>query len=224
MFDERKIRETNPKLFISKGVISPASSNRGNRTSGEPTYDMLKWLNNVLVDNGLLNADPCCADFEAFMVAGEPTATALGNAANTGQLLTATATLTATQIVGTNAGDLGHADGAVIVAAPGAGYVMEFISAVLIYDYSTAAYTGGGNDLVFQSSSGAVALSGATTAANLLGAAGDKIVQVNPLSTAGIVKTANTGINLKSTAWTQPGTAAGVLRVHVQYRIHTTNL
>jgi len=63
MFDERKIRETNPKLFISKGVISPASSNRGKRSSGEPTFDMLKWLNNVLVQNGLLNADPCCDEY-----------------------------------------------------------------------------------------------------------------------------------------------------------------
>ena len=224
MFNERNFRETQPKLFISKGVLSPARSNRSTKGDNSPNFDMQKWVNNLLVVNGLINADPCCSDFVANMVAGEPTAAALGNATNTGQLLTATATLTATQIVGTNAGDLGHADGAIIVAAPGAGYVMEFISAVLIYDFDTAAYTGGGNDLIVQSSSGAVALSGATTAANLLGAAGDKIVQVNPLSTAGIVKTANTGINLKSTAWTQPGTAAGVLRVHVQYRIHTTNL
>lgn len=224
MFDERNFRELQPKLFIEKGVLSPASSNRGKRGTGEPTYDMLKWVNNVLVVNGLLNADPCCSDFVANMVAGVPTAEALGNAEGTGQILTSITTLTATQIVGTNAGDLGHADGAIIVAAPGAGYVMEFISAVLIYDFSVAAYTGGGNDLVFQSSTGAVALSGATTAANLLGAAGNKIVQVNPLSTAGIVKTANTGINLKSTAWTQPGNAAGVLRVHTQYRIHTIGL
>lgn len=71
MFDERKIRETTPQLFISKGVISPNSSNRGNRSQVDPTFDMLKWVNNVLVVNGLLNADPCCSDFVQNFTPGE---------------------------------------------------------------------------------------------------------------------------------------------------------
>ncbi len=224
MFNERNFRETQPKLFISKGVLSPARSNRSTKGDNSPNFDMQKWVNNLLVVNGLLNADPCCADYVANMDAGIPSAVALGNAANTGQILTAAVTLTATEIVGTDAGDLGHANGATIVADPGAGFSIEFISGFLIYDFDTAAYTGGGNDLVFQIGSGGIPLTGATTSANLLGAAGDKIVQVNSLSTAGMPRSVNTGISLKSTAWTNPGTAAGVLRVHVQYRIHTTGL
>lgn len=131
-------------------------------------------------------------------------------------------TLTATEIVGSAAGDIGHAAGAVLVAAPGAGKTLEFVSAVMIYDYDTAAYTGGANDLVVRQ--GTTAVSGATTTANLLGAAGDKIVSVASLATAGIALTANSTLNLSGTAYTQPGTAAGVLRVKVAYRVHTTNL
>lgn len=72
MFDERKIRETTPQLFISKGVISPNSSNRGNRSQVDPTFDMLKWVNNVLYTNGLINVpDPCCADFVQNFTPGE---------------------------------------------------------------------------------------------------------------------------------------------------------
>jgi len=43
-------------------------------------------------------------------------------------------TLTATQIVGTAAGDIGNANGAILVAAPSSDYALEFVSAVLIYD------------------------------------------------------------------------------------------
>lgn len=138
----------------------------------------------------------------------------------------AEASLTATEIVGTSAGDLGHADGAEIVAAPGTGYVLQFISAVLIYDYDTAAYTGGGDDLVVQvGSTGAqVTHSAAIAAADLLGASGDKIAYVTALSASDQALSDNPNISLHSTAFTQPGTAAGVLRVKVAYRVITTGL
>jgi hypothetical protein len=71
---------------------------------------------------------------------------------------------------------------------------------------------------------GTTAVSGATTTANLLGAAGDKIVYASALATAGVALTANSTINLSGTAYTQPGTAAGVLRVKLAYRVHTTDL
>jgi hypothetical protein len=153
---------------------------------------------------------------------GQVAATALGNAASTGQILTVVTTLTATEIVGNAAGDLGHANGATIVTAPTSAYTIEFISAVLFYDFATAAYTGGGDDLVVCIGSGGATLSGAATSASLLGAAGDKIVMLTPLSTAGIALSVGTGLSLKSTAWTNPGTAAGQLRCHVSYRIHTS--
>lgn len=140
-------------------------------------------------------------------------------------IITEERTLTATEIVGTSAGDLGHANGAELVSAVGSGYVLEFIRAIAIYDFATAAYTGGGNDTTINIGSGGAALTGVVTSANLLGAAGDKIVMFNPLSTAALPLSVGTGISMNSvTAWTQPGTAAGVLRVQTSYRIHKTGL
>lgn len=132
-------------------------------------------------------------------------------------------TLTPTEIVGTEAGDLGHADGAVLVAAPGAGYTLEFLSALLIYDYDTAAYEGGaGDDLVIRQ--GATAVSAAIATVDLITAGADKIISLPVLSAADIPLTANSTLNLKSTAVTQPGTAAGVIRVQLRYIVHPTGL
>lgn len=132
-------------------------------------------------------------------------------------------TISAADIVATTAGKLGHAAGYPLVADPGATKVVELISAVLIYDYDTAAYTGGGN--VSININGGAALTGVVSAANSLGAAADKIVQLAPLSTAGNALTANKGLNLvAAAAFTQPGTAAGVVRVKVAYRVHTHGL
>lgn len=134
-------------------------------------------------------------------------------------------TITATEIVGTAAGDIGHASGATLVAAPSSDYTLEFVSAVAIYDFATAAYTGGANDLVVAIGSGGAAISGVCSTANLLGAAGDKIVYFRPLATAAPMSV-GTGISLRGTAFTNQGagTAAGVLRVYTTYRIITTGL
>jgi hypothetical protein len=134
------------------------------------------------------------------------------------------ATLTATEIVGTAAGDIGHAAGATLVAAPGAAYVLQFLGAVLIYDYATAAYTGGGDDNVIQNGASATALTTPIAGADLLEAAGDKIVQLAPLAASDQALVANTALSLKGTALTQPGTAAGVLRVYITYNVITHGL
>lgn len=132
-------------------------------------------------------------------------------------------TLTAAEIVGTAAGDIGHANGATLVAAPSSDYALEFVSAVLIYDYDTAAYTGGNNDLVIALGSAGAAVSTAITDANLIGAAGDKVLRISAIATEKNL-TVGTGISLRGTAYTNPGTAAGVLRVYTTYRIYTTGL
>lgn len=129
--------------------------------------------------------------------------------------------LTATEIVGTTAGDIGSTGGAVLVAAE-ADVIHEFVSAVLIYDYDTAAYTGGGDDLAIRQ--GTTNVSAAIAGTDLLGDSADDIAFVNALSAADIKLTANSTLNLKSTAWTQPGTAAGVLRVRIAYRSHPAGL
>lgn len=131
--------------------------------------------------------------------------------------------ISAADIVATAAGKLGHSAGVVLVADPGATKVVELISAVLIYDYAVAGYTDGGNLTI--NINGGAALTGLVSAANSLGATADKIVQFVPLSTAANALTANKGLNLvSSAAFTQPGTAAGVVRVKVAYRVHTHGL
>jgi hypothetical protein len=134
-------------------------------------------------------------------------------------LQTATVELTADEIVGTDAGDIGHASGAELVAAPGEGKVLEFVSAVLIYTHDTADYTGGGDDNVVQL--GTTAVSPAIAGADLLEASGDKIAQVTALGDADVALAANTALNFHGTALTQPGTAAGTLSVRITYRVHT---
>lgn len=132
---------------------------------------------------------------------------------------TAKVTLTADEIVGTDAGCVGHSAGAVLVAAPGATKCLEFVSAVLSYNYDTAAYTGGGDDNVIRQ--GTTAVSAAIAGADLLEDTADDIAYVNALSAADVKLTANSTLNLKGTALTQPGTAAGTLDVFITYRVHT---
>ena len=141
------------------------------------------------------------------------------------ETITTIATLTAEEIVGNSAGDVGHVDGAILVAAPGTGYALEFVSAFMIYDYDVAAYTGGADDTIIQVGvNGAqVTVSGAITGANLLEASGDKMLRLGCIATE-LVFADNGVISLYGTALTQPGAAAGVLRVHVTYRKHTTGL
>jgi len=132
---------------------------------------------------------------------------------------TATITLTAAEIVGTDAGDIGHASGAVLVAAPGAGKLLEFVSAVCSYTYDTAAYTGGADDCVIRQ--GATAVSAPIAKADLLADTASDIAYVNALSAADIKLTANSTLNFAGTAFTQPGTAAGTLKILLTYREHT---
>lgn len=128
-------------------------------------------------------------------------------------------TLTADEIVGTTAGDIGHANGATLVAAPGEGKVLEFVSAVLSYNFDTAAYTGGGDDNVIQL--GTTAVSAPIAGADLLEDSADDIAFVSALSAADIKLTANSALSLAGTALTQPGDAAGTLDVFITYRVHT---
>lgn len=132
-------------------------------------------------------------------------------------------TIASANIVGTSAGDLGHSAGAILVAAPSSDYALEFVSATLIYDFATAAYTGGaGDDLVVRI--GTTTVSPAVATADLITAAGDQVVHLRALSAADYDLPVGSTINLKCTEVTQPGTAAGVIRAIVTYRQITTNL
>ena len=139
--------------------------------------------------------------------------------------ITTIVTVDSTKIVGDDAGDVGHVDGAVLVAAPSSDYVLEFVSAIFIYDYGTATFGGGGDDVIVQigAASSQVTVSGAITGANLLEAGGDKILQLGAIATE-LVPLVGGAISINGTALTNPGTATGSLRVHLTYRKHTTGL
>ena len=133
-------------------------------------------------------------------------------------------TISSAAITGTAAGQLGHANGVELVPAYGADKVVELVSAVLINEFDTAAYTDGGNTTLNIGSGGA-ALTGLVSNANFIQASADKIIQFVPLAATFNTLTANTGINLVSaSAPTNPGTAAGVIHYKVVYRIHSTSL
>jgi len=136
-------------------------------------------------------------------------------------------TIDSTKIAGSASGELGHADGAVLVATAGAGYALEFVSAFLVYDYGAVDFAGGGNDLVIQVGvNGAqVAMSSAITAATLLTASADAMIRVGAIATETVYADAGIISLYAGTAYTNnAGTAKGALRVHITYRVHTTGL
>lgn len=193
-----------------------------------PTELAAKTSGQILVGDG--------TDLKSVAVSGDATLSAagaltIGAAAITSSKLDETTiqyaavALTKTNILDTGAGGLGHANGFPLVAAPTAGKVLELLSATLIFDYATAAYDGGGNVSVGWAGGGG-ALTGVVTFANSIGASADKIVRFSPTTTAGVALTAATGINLLCAAAPTDtgGTAAGVVRVKVAYRVHTTGL
>lgn len=130
-------------------------------------------------------------------------------------------TLTAASIVGTAVGDIGHADGALILANQGAGKFTEVLGIVVRYNFDTAAYTGGNNDMVVRS--GASAITAAFTDTNLITAADSRTGHWPLLATPVVssVVVDNNTINIKGTAFTNPGTAAGTLDVYLTYRVIT---
>ncbi len=141
------------------------------------------------------------------------------------QVLYREVTISSANITGTSVGQLSHGSGFQLVAAPGARKAIELISAVVILDYATAAYGGAGNIQVNYAASGnQVSLS--VTAANSIGGAADKMALLVASTPGGTGQlTANAGLNLTtSIAFTNPGTAAGVVRVKIAYRVHTHGL
>ena len=205
--DNESTAENNPLVFVAGGDLD--GGNLGLETDGTTYYTP---------STGIITAT-------GVALSGDLTVT--GGVRSVPEVIeyTDTITLTATEIVGTSAGDVGHADGAILVAAPGTGYTLELVSAFLIYDYSTAAYTGGADDAVIQVgvTGTQVAVTGAITGASLLEASGDAILGLGSTATE-LTYADNGAISLFGTALTQPGSAAGELRVHITYRKHTLGL
>jgi hypothetical protein len=106
----------------------------------------------------------------------------------------------------------------IAVAAPPAGYVAEFLSAVLILDYSAPVYDTNG-DVVFICNG--VDVSETVAAANWLYSAADAIHHVSKLADATLA--AATAI-LVSVDTGNPATGNSVARIKVRYCVHKTGL
>lgn len=106
----------------------------------------------------------------------------------------------------------------VIVAAQGSGHVIEFVSAVVMLDYSADAITGQG-DFAFEL--GTTNVSATIASATLLELTADAYVFVEALS-AGAVLTANSALNLITQTGnpTTGGTITSTLKVKTVYRVH----
>lgn len=144
------------------------------------------------------------------------------NGADTGQLLTLTGSISAANIVGTSAGQLGHANGVILVPAGGTHVVNQLVYLFIRNNFAVAAYTGGGNTTVNIGGGGA-ALTGLVSNANFIQSAADKAIEFVPLAATFNTYTENNSINfVTASAPTQPGTAAGVFDWTVGYRVLNT--
>ena len=196
------------KTDSSNNVVTVATAGTGATINGSSTYGLLQQQESAI-----------------FYANGRPgTNGAWRVASQRGKLVHyAEVAIASADITGTSAGQLGHTNGVAVVAAPGVGKAIEFISAVVINQFGVAAYTGGGNVSVNYTAGGAV--SGTVSAANSIGGSGDKVAVVLPAVPANNQLVSNTGLSLvAASAFTQPGTAAGVVRVKVAYRVHSTGL
>jgi len=132
---------------------------------------------------------------------------------------TATGQISPANIIGTSAGQLGHAQGVVLVPAAPAGSANVLLSAVVAMDFLTAAYTAGGNTTVNISGGGA-ALTGLVNTTTLIQATTNVIINLVPLAATN--NSYGTGANglalVTSVAPTNPGTAAGVINWQVTYQ------
>lgn len=177
----------------------------------------------------LTNLENLAAYIEALQ-AGTPTETIptgsiAANAVTTAKL--AVGTIQTAEVLITKANILAmYAAPVEVVATPGTGKVLEFVSATLIYDRNTATYGGGGDVTINYSSAGA-AVSNTVVKTDCFGAAGDKVFYMGALNLAGgYTMPVNTGLSITNAtgAFTDPGTAAGVARLKITYRVHTTDL
>ncbi len=110
-----------------------------------------------------------------------------------------------------------------LVAAPGAGYVNEFVSAVFIYDYA-AVYTETADNLAIRYADGSgtvVSLTLETT--GLLDQTADKISAISRLATDPLL-TANAALVLHNTGDGEFGGTGSPCRVKIAYRVHATGL
>ena len=108
-----------------------------------------------------------------------------------------------------------------IVAAPGTGYTLEFISALLILDYATAAYANNGVLGIYETDAAGQVQSDTVDLASFLAQVADTMIVLQALS-ADTTMLANKALVIASDG--DSITGEGLVRVKVAYRIHSTGL
>lgn len=110
-----------------------------------------------------------------------------------------------------------------LIAAPGAGYVLEFLGATVIYDYA-AAYTESADNAVirFTDGSGAIA-SNTLETTGLLDATSDQVRTLKAIVTD-ITPVANAALVFHNTGDGEWGGTGSPIRFKVAYRVHATGL
>lgn len=127
--------------------------------------------------------------------------------------------ISAARIISTAAGDLGHANGVIMVPAAPTGCINQLVSCIVALDFGVAAYTGGGNTTVNIGAGGA-ALTGLVATTVLIQAAADVVIELVPLAATKNTYTTANPLNLvTSIAPTNPGTAAGVINYVIKYNL-----
>ena len=111
-----------------------------------------------------------------------------------------------------------------LVAAPGAGKVLEFISLLLAYDWNTTAYTiGAATDLqVFYTSLAGVAVSTTRAVTGFLDAVADALFSLDKLE-ASVAPVVNAPLVL-TLAVASPTLGDSPIHAKVAYRVHATDL
>lgn len=110
-----------------------------------------------------------------------------------------------------------------LVPAPGAGKVLQFLGATVIYDYA-AAYTESGNNLAvnYTNAAGAVA-SEVLEGTGLWDATSDQIRHMVPAVVAPVV-VANAALTLDMQGSGELGGTGSPVRIKVMYAVHSTGL
>jgi hypothetical protein len=218
--------------LVGSGAPTSGTSGTGVGIAG-PGSTYTDYTNGTLYYNNNTKASPTWVPFSLEDVTGDVTISAGLSAIGAGKVLSAmldsrlvqlvTGQISAADIIATGAGKFGHAQGYPIIPAPGANKALWLVALIISYKFSVAAFTAGGNTTLNWEAGGA-AITGLVSAANFAGAAGDKPVALVPLATAGVALVANAGLNLvSSAAFTNPGTAAGVINYKALYTTQVLN-
>ena len=120
--------------------------------------------------------------------------------------------LTSAQILAMNATPIE------LIAAPGPGKIIEFVSAVLFLDHGGTDYANGGNIVVRSSSAAQVTVSGTLTSAASINLAHDNYAMIEALNAA-IMLAAEVDEALELYSDTDHITGNGTARIKVTYRI-----